>query len=78
MPTPEQFLTDSSLSEASYGPAKVARYQGKGRWQVFYAPSSGPRRPERPAMTRDVLAKQGASDLGRQRVNRILSEYPGG
>ena len=78
MPTPEQFLTDSSLVEVPYGPAKAARYQGKDRWQIFYAPSTGPRRRERPATTRDVLAKQGASDLGRQRVNWILSVYPGG
>ncbi|TMK99144.1 MAG: hypothetical protein E6G34_06510 [Actinobacteria bacterium] len=78
MPTAEQFLTDSSLSEAPYGPAKIARYQGKGRWQIFYVLSDGRHRRERPAMTGDVLAKQGASDFGRQRVNRIISEYPGG
>ncbi len=29
-------------------------------------------------MTKDVLAKQGASSFDAQRVEQIVSEYPGG
>lgn len=78
MPTAEQYLTDSRWREAPYGPGKIACYEGNNRWQVFYVLSDGGRRRERPAMTRDVLAKQGARSFGRQRVEQIISEHRGG
>jgi hypothetical protein len=63
-----------SLAEVAYGPGKIARYEGSGRWQVFYVARSGARRPERPAMTRDVLAKQGSDISGTQQVERVVRD----
>jgi hypothetical protein len=71
-------LTDPSLCEVSYGPGKVAQYQGKNRWEIFYDVRGRQRRREGVRTTRDVLAKQGDSSFDRQRVERIVSEYPGG
>lgn len=78
MPTPEQFLTDPSVREVSYGAGKVAQYQGKDRWEIFYDVRGRKRRYEGLRMTKDVLAKQGASSFDRQRVEQIVSECPGG
>ncbi|HEY2630990.1 MAG TPA: hypothetical protein VGI26_01275 [Solirubrobacteraceae bacterium] len=78
MSTPEQFLTDPSVSEVSYGAGKVAQYQGKDRWEIFYDVRGRKRRYEGLRMTKDVLAKQGASSLDGQLVEQIVSEYPGG
>jgi hypothetical protein len=78
MPTPEQFLTDPSVSEVSYGAGKVAQYQGKDRWEIFYDVCGRKRRHEGLRMTKDVLAKQGTSSFDGQRVQQIVSEYPCG
>jgi hypothetical protein len=77
MPTPEQRLTDPTLRQVPYGFGKVARYEGGHRWQVLWVTRSGYRR-ERPAMTSDVLAKQGPSDSAKRRVEQIVAEYSGG